>query len=80
MNSIIVEENTGSIKIVVIEDANNSKTFTDITEETGTGKADWKQLQFIKQGKDCFILSWLDMFLAGYVVLENEESYQFVLE
>lgn len=57
MNSIIVEENTGSIKIVVIEDANNSKTFTDITEETGTGKADWKQLQFIKQGKDCFILS-----------------------
>lgn len=58
MNSIIVEENTDSVKIVVIEDANNSKkTFTDITKETGTGKADWKQLQFIKQGKDCFILS-----------------------
>lgn len=57
MNSIIVEENTDSVKIVVIEDANNSKTFTDITEETGTGKADLKQLQFIKQGKDCFILS-----------------------
>lgn len=57
MNSIIIEENTGSIKIVVIEDANNSKTFTDITEETGTGKADWKHPQFIKQGKDCFILS-----------------------
>lgn len=80
MNSIIVEENTDSVKIVVIEDANNSKTFTDITEETGTGKANWKQPQFIKQGKDCFILSWLDMFLAGYMVLENEESYQFVLE
>lgn len=57
MNSIIVEENTDSVKIVVIEDANNSKNFTDITEETGTGKADWKQLQFIKQVKDCFILS-----------------------
>lgn len=57
MNSITVEENTDSVKIIIIEDGNNLKTFTAITEETGTGKADWKQLQFIKQGKDCFILS-----------------------
>lgn len=80
--SVIVEENTDSEKLV-IEDTNSSKTSTDITEETGTDKAgeeDWKQPQFIKQGKDCRILPRLDMFLAGYVVWENGESYQFVVE
>lgn len=80
--SVITEENTDSEKLV-IEGANNSKTSTDITKETGTskaGKEKWKQLQFIKQGKDCRILPRLDMFLAGYVVLENGESYQFVVE
>lgn len=80
--SVITEENTDSEKLV-IEGANNSKTSTDITKETGTskaGKEEWKQLQFIKQGKDCRILPRLDMFLAGYMVLENGESYQFVVE
>lgn len=80
--SVITEENTDSEKLV-IEGANNSKTSTDITKETGTskaGKEELKQLQFIKQGKDCRILPRLDMFLAGYVVLENGESYQFVVE
>lgn len=80
--SVIIEENTDSKKLA-IEGANNSKTSTDITKETGTskvGKEELKQLQFIKQGKDCRILPRLDMFLAGYVVLENGESYQFVVE